>query len=60
MSKPLTVLTLLMFVVCLALVGFLWWIPVNFGYPWYTVLGNLVPTAILGLGVWGVAEVVNS
>jgi hypothetical protein len=43
----------------LGLVGMCWWMPVCFGYPWYTVIGNLFLTAIYAVGVWMVSSVVN-
>jgi hypothetical protein len=59
MSKPLTVATLLVAVIMLGLVGMCWWMPVCFGYPWYTVIGNLFLTAIYAMCVWLVVDVVS-
>ena len=59
MSKAATILTLLLAVVVLFILGVLWWMPVNFGYPWYTILGNFFVTAFAAAGAMIVVEVVN-
>lgn len=59
MNKPLTVLTLLAAVGLLIMLGFIWWMPVNFGYPWYTILGNFWLTAFCAAGAMFVRDIVN-
>lgn len=59
MGKLLTVLTLLVAVGLLGVLGFIWWMPVNFGYPWYTILGNFFVTAFAAAGAMIIAEIVN-
>jgi hypothetical protein len=59
MSKGLTIATFIALAVCLVLVGWCWWLPIAFGYPFYSVLLNLVPTGIIVLGVINTRNVIR-
>lgn len=48
----LTILVLVVELVFAALTVAVWWMPSNWGYPWWAVLGNLVMTAIIAFAGW--------
>jgi len=60
MDKGLTIGTFVALALALVILGVLWWMPVYFGYPFYAVLGNLVPTAITAVGVIMIRGVIRS
>lgn len=58
-SKAATVLTLIAAVVLLVALVMLWWMPTQFGYPWYTILGNFFATAAVGSSAMMIRDIVN-
>lgn len=59
-NPGLTVFTIVMWVGLLVPLWQIWVLPVAFGYPWYTIVGNLVVTGFYFASIWAVADLANN